>query len=155
MLNMQGLDLFLVAAKKATYAAADKDREIKEADGSTSLFFTNGGWKYHDNYFGGEPFGGREVVFFENKPIWMMMYYGRVVDRGDSVEPVYGVLRQALSKVSLDKPFRGPEMYVADGLEYHNKVTGTSENFFGEEVITRQGKEIYRASYVGGLVDQL
>lgn len=34
----------------------------------------------NDNFFGGEPYGGREVVFYEEKPVWMMVYYGWVAE---------------------------------------------------------------------------
>ena len=78
MFDLKQLCEFLVQAKKSTYALGDDSIKIKESDGSTSLIFEKGDWKYHDNYFGGEPYGGREVVFFKNKPVYIMVYYGQI-----------------------------------------------------------------------------
>ena len=68
---------FLVEAKKSIYAAGETAKKIIEADKSTTLIFENGDLRYHDNYFGGEPFGGREVVFLQNEP-YIMTYYDLV-----------------------------------------------------------------------------
>ncbi len=35
-------------------------------------------WAFHDNYFGGEPYGGRSVAFHQGKPVWIAVYYGWV-----------------------------------------------------------------------------
>ena len=76
MINLNELRAFLVKAKKATYASGDDSAKIIEKDKSTTLIFEDGDWKYHDNYFGGEPYGGREVVLFQGNPVYIMTYYG-------------------------------------------------------------------------------
>jgi hypothetical protein len=58
MFNKENLCKFLVKAKKTTYASGDDNKNIKEKDGSTTLIFEDGDFKYQDNYFGGEPYGG-------------------------------------------------------------------------------------------------
>ena len=111
--------------------------------------------KYHDNYFGGEPFGGREVVFLQNEPIYIMTYYGLVDESVSNFEAVYKILQKALSLIPEDYPFRGPSEYSEDGLTYKNSYTGEIDNFFGEEIISSaEGKEIYKAKYIGGFVNQ-
>ena len=145
---------FLVKAKKSTYAAGDKADKIIEDDKSTSLFFEEGNWKYHDNYIGGEPYGGRELVFFQGKPVYIMVYYGWVAQSVADPASVYKILQKALSLIPEDKPFRGPEECKNEDLLYVNTVKGVVSNFFGEEVISRGNKELYRAKYMGGLVDQ-
>ncbi len=65
MFNKTDLCKFLAEAKKSTYAAGDAAKKVVNDDKSTTLVYENGDWKYHDNYFGGEPFGGREVVFYK------------------------------------------------------------------------------------------
>ena len=155
MIDKQQLCKFLVKAKKSTYAAGDVAQKIVEVDKSTTLVFENGDWKYHDNYFGGEPYGGREVVFFQGKPVYIMVYYGWVSEGVVNVQEVYKTLQGALTLIPEDKPFRGPEKYSQDGAEYINVFKGEIDNFFGEEIIkSAEGKEIYRAKYIGGLVDQ-
>lgn len=153
MIDKRELYKFLVEAKKSTYAAGNSAPKIVNDDKSTTLVFENGDWKYHDNYFGGEPYGGREVVFFENQPVYMMVYYGRVDNSVTDINKVYGVLMDALKLIPEDKPYRGPEKYNNGNLSYENSFTGEVDNFFGEEIITENGKEIYKAKYIGGFVD--
>jgi len=154
MVNKKQLCEFLVKAKKATYAAGKKAKKIVEDDKSTTLIFKEGNWKYQDNYFGGEPFGGREVVFFKNEPVYFMGYYGLVDDFVAGFEMVYKILRKALLLIPKNKPFRGPGKYAEGDLIYINKYTGKIDNFFGEEIITMNGKKIYKAKYMGGFINQ-
>ena len=154
MVKQDELCKFLVKAKKATYAAGDAAKNIIETDKSTSLIFEEGDWKYHDNYFGGEPYGGREVVFFKGAPVYMMVYYGRVDEAFSDVKALYKILQGALSLIPEDKPFRGPKEFSQDGLKYINIFEGEIDSFSGEETITSEdGNEIYKAKYAGGLVD--
>lgn len=147
MFDLKGLCRFLVKAKIATYASGDEAKKIIEADKSTSLVFVEGDWKYHDNYFGGEPYGGREVAFFKNKPVYIMTYYGSInkgiVDFGE----IYKILQQALLLMPDTKPYRGPEKYVQGNYVYLNNFTGEVDSFFGEEKIELAGKEIYSGGY--------
>ena len=53
-----------------------------------------------------------------------------------------------------EKPYRGPKEYRKGELLYVNNFTGEIDNFSGEEIIKENGKEIYHAKYIGGLVDQ-
>lgn len=154
MINLNELCKFLVEAKKSTYAAGEGAKKIVEKDGSITLIFEDGDFKYHDNYFGGEPFGGREVVFMQNKPIYIMTYYGSVKDSVLSSE-IIRVLLKSLSLIPEDHPFRGPKEYVENDLAYKNSYTGEIDNFFGEETISSSdGKEIYKARYAGGFICQ-
>ncbi|OIO49633.1 MAG: hypothetical protein AUJ34_00805 [Parcubacteria group bacterium CG1_02_41_12] len=155
MIDKQRLCKFLVKAKKATYAAGETSKKIVEDDKSTTLIFEDGDLKYHDNYFGGEPFGGREVVFLQNEPIYIMTYYGLVDESVSDFEAVYKILQKALSLIPEDHPYRGPKEYIEDGLIYKNSYTGEIDNFFGEETISSAGgNEIYKAKYNGGFVNQ-
>lgn len=154
MINLKELCSFLVKAKKATYAAGDAAKNTIESDKSTTLVFEDGDWKYHDNYFGGEPYGGREVVFFQGLPVYIMVYYGKVDEAVSDVKALYKILQGALSLIPEDKPFRGPKEFSQDGLKYANVFEGEIDNFSGEETITSEdGNEIYKAKYAGGLVD--
>jgi hypothetical protein len=155
MIDKQKLCKFLVMAKKSTYASGEKANKIVENDGSTTLIFEDGNFKYHDNYFGGEPFGGREIVSLNNEPIYIMTYYGSVDESIADFEAIYNVLQKALSLIPEDHPFRGPKEYLDNNLIYKNSYTGEVDNFFGEETInTVDGKEIYRTRYAGGLICQ-
>ena len=83
----------------------------------------------------------------------MMVYYGRV-DEGIEADPVYAVLRNALKRMPEDYPFRGPKTYKEGKFRYTNSWDGDVERFSGEEKISKGEKEIYKANYTGGLVDQ-
>src|SRR2546428_5118267 len=66
---------FLLDASRRGYAAGGSVVKVQEADHSTTIVLEHGKWRFHDNYFGGEPYGGREVVFLEGRPAWMALYY--------------------------------------------------------------------------------
>lgn len=152
-MNIELLQQFLIDSNNAGYAGGEEKKWIKEADGSTTIPFAKGGWKSDDNFFGGEPYGGRMVVSYEDKPCWMMVYYGWV-ELGVEAGGVYGVLRSALKQMPKDHPFRGP-MELIDGEYRHtNSWDGGIERFSGEEVIMQGGRVVYKANYMGGLVDQ-
>ena len=153
MIDGTRLCKFLAKAKKSTYAAGDAAKKIAENDNSTTLIFEDGDLKYHDNYFGGEPFGGREVVFLQNVPIYIMVYYGLVDESTSDFKAVYKFLQKALLMIPENRPFRGPDKYTENDLTYTNSYTGEIGNFFGEEIISHAGKEIYKARYSGGFVD--
>ncbi|MFA5070091.1 MAG: DUF5680 domain-containing protein [Patescibacteria group bacterium] len=154
MIDLKQLCKFLVKAKKSTYAAGYLAKKSIEDNKSTTLVFEDGDWKYHDNYFGGEPYGGREVVFYKNFPVYIMVYYGRVEESVSDFETVYKVLRKALVLIPENKPFRGPKQYKQDDLLYTNNFQGDVVNFSGEETISKNGKILYSAKYMGGLVDK-
>ena len=99
MIKTKQLNQFLVKAKKSTYAAGEKARKTIEKDKSTTLIFKDNDWSYYDNYFGGEPFGGREVVFFKNKPVYIMVYYGQIVKEVKDFKKIYSILQNALLKI--------------------------------------------------------
>ena len=150
---MDELRQFIHNASKKTYASGDENLRKKNDDGSTTIVYEEGDYRYHDNYFGGEPYGGREVVFHKGKPLWMMVYYGWVVEGIDSDE-VYGILTKALSNSALDMPYRGPKEYIDGDLKYVNNMEGDVENFKGEEKILKGDTLLYTARYIGGLVDR-
>ena len=154
MIDKQQLCAFLVRAKKSTYAAGDKANKKIEQDFSTSLLYTEWDWIYHDNYFGGEPYGGREVVLFKNKPIYIMAYYWFLQEHISDIKSIYAFLQHALSLIPEQYPYRGPKTYDEDNLSYLNTFVWEINNFSGEEIITQDGKEIYKAKYIGGFVDQ-
>jgi hypothetical protein len=69
---------FIREAHLGGYAAGQAASPRKEADGSTTIEYRSGEFSFHDNFFGGEPYGGREVVSWKGHPVWMLVYYGRV-----------------------------------------------------------------------------
>ncbi len=152
-MDLQELKKFILEAGHNTYASEDPNIKVKENDGSTTITYEKGHWFYHDNYFGGEPYGGREVVFFEGKPVWMMVYYGWVV-AGVDPSNVYKLLAKALRGSTLEMPYRGPKEMKEETLIYTNSLSGDVDRFSGEESIIENDKVLYQAKYMGGLVDK-
>lgn len=140
---------------KANMPHADGSADMKkESDGSRTIVFTDGDWVMHDNFFGGEPYGGRQVVFYKDQPAWMCVYYGWVDKDRSSADDIYDFLREALQYPPEDMPLRGPESYKKGTLEYKHEVPTNIDSFESEEVILEEGKQVYWAKLVGGLVDQ-
>jgi len=148
------LSRFLLYCGREGYASVGDNGTTKESDGSTTILIKQGEFTFHDNYFGGEPYGGREVVFYQNKTVWMMVYYGLVLDLKADMKPVYGFLRKALAAVPDEAPFRGPNKLISGDLTYTNRWQGEVTRFSGEEFIAKGGQVIYQANYLGGFVDQ-
>lgn len=64
---------------------------------------------------------------------------------GVKTDPVYGILKNVLMQMPESYPFRGPKRYTE----------GKLDRFSGEEKIIQEKKGvIYKANYMGGLVDQ-
>jgi hypothetical protein len=82
-----------------------------------------------------------------------MVYYGSI-DKKIVPESVYPTLQKALRSMPEEYPFRGPKEMRDGEYIYRNSWIGTLEEFKGEEIISKNNIEIYRASYGGGLVDQ-
>lgn len=155
MIDINQLKAFRKEANSvAGYESENPKNEIKEKDGSTTLWYESGDWKFHDNYFGGEPYGGRTVISHKNKPVWIMVFYGRLDDKVSYIEEVYLFLRKALRASTDDSGFRGPKEFTEGKFRYVNNWQGTLENYSGTEEIYLEGNLVYTAMYMGGLVDQ-
>lgn len=152
-MDLEQLQKFIIAANKAGYAKDGESRAEKESDHSKSLFFEQGDFKSHDNWFGGEPYGGRSVVFFQGMPTWMIVYYGTVDPAFEDMDGVYDFLRKALMQMPEDMPLRGPKKLEEGKWRYENNWQGDLGLYSGEETIYCEDKPVYDASYSGGLVD--
>jgi len=147
---MIGLADFIAEANLNGYASGAEG--IKEDDGSTTFIYEKDKFRSHDNFFGGEPYGGRQVIFYEDEPCWIMVYYGAVIP-GHDLEEVYGYLKKVLSLAP--KSLRGPQSHTEGEFSYKNIATGNDEEFDIHETITKHGKLIYEARFMGGLVDKI
>lgn len=136
---------FLVRAKKETYAAKKGAVEASRMD-AHDYAYEEGAYRYLDSFVGSSMFSGEEIVYEQERAIWSMNYYGRVVNdafQGD-------ILKEALLQVSVEAPYRGPACVCMGEYVYHNAYTGSLEYFHGTEEIFYQGILIYEALYHGG-----
>lgn len=152
MFDKRAFNDFLVKAKKNGYAS-DGAMVTKDGRGATTVFFKEGDWEYEDEYYGGEPFGGSEKVFYKGGVIWMMVYYGQVHNGIDTAE-IYSFLRKALLMPPDMYPFRGPTRLEEGDLKYDNTPQGYVDDFSGSEFIFKGQERVYSARYIGGYVDQ-
>lgn len=151
-MNIKQLSKFLVKAKIDTYASSEEGGEKVLPDGSKEFEFRKGKFKYRDRYFGFNSFIGEEIVWQDEKVVWGMNYYGKIISEIAPAKSVYQFLQEALKKIIEDKPFRGPDNFRGGDFEYINKIKGTVERFEGEEIISYKRKAVYRLVYHGGLV---
>lgn len=153
MINIDELKKFIEEANAAGYENDNPENQIKEKDGSTTLWYESGDWSFHDNFFGGEPYGGRIIVSYKKKPAWMMVYYGWLDDNISDVNGAYSFLRKALRAGKVED-FRGPKEFNEGKFKYINNREGEYKNYLGKEEIYLNGDSVYTATYLGGLVDQ-
>lgn len=142
---------FLVQAKRATYAAQGDSASVTPLlPGSRQLEYRLGDVLYRDIYYGMAYFVGQETVYENGQPIWAMSYAGGMTDANVDVSSTYQFLQFALRQVEAASPFRGPGLIRGDGLQYTSQTTGTLENFWGVERISRNRGIVYELRYHGG-----
>ncbi len=150
------LEQFLVNAKTACYAggavASATIAPVRTvlADGCIEFTWHDGPFSYRDRYFGENPFAGEEVVWQDGQAVWVMNYYGQVLDERIPPGPVYAFLQRAMGLVQTDRPYRGPSYLQEMDFEYFDESQGGPNQFSGMESICFQGREIYRLLYHGG-----
>jgi hypothetical protein len=153
--NIKKLANFLVKAKKQTYA--DDGKEVTpQRPGFKELEYSDGDYVYRDSYTGFFSAPGQEIVRFKGIAIWSMAYSGGMKKKfhkdAEFAEKVFTFLKKALSRVTEDIPFRGPENFKQGDFEYVNYFEGDITNFRGYEKILFKGKEVFNQDYIGGLV---
>lgn len=138
---------FLCRAKKVTYAG--KGAEVESSRPKSHDFeHLEGDLKYIDTYLGGEIFLGEEGIWKDNTPIWAMNYKGRVLEEGFSGD----FLKETLSLVNKEMPYRGPLVYEKGDYKYHCIVQGDFKWFKGYEEIFYHNKKVYECMFHGGAI---
>ena len=147
---MSSLRTFLVTAKRNTYAAQN-GKVPSSRKSSKDLAFVENDYYYLDSYFGEKKFSGEEIVYYKDQPVWSMNYYGKMI-KEDILEGFIETLREALQKVSEEKPFRGPEEYIRGKYKYRCSNKGNIDFFNGMESIFYENEEVYRLYFHGGSI---
>lgn len=138
---------FLCRAKKVTYAG--KGAEVESSRPRSHDFeHSEGELKYIDTYLGGEIFLGEEGIWKDNAPIWAMNYKGRVLEEGFSGD----FLKETLSLVNKEMPYRGPLVYENGDYKYHCIVQGDFKWFKGYEEIFYNNRKVYECMFHGGAI---
>ena len=138
---------FLCKAKKATYAGKGP-KSPSSRPNSHDLQYEEDNLLYIDTFLGGESFSGEEGLWVDLTPVWSMNYMGRVL----SEEFSGSFLKEVLSLVPEDNPYRGPIVYENDDYKYHCIVNGSFEWFNGYEEIFYKDKKVFECMFHGGLI---
>ncbi|MCP4110921.1 MAG: hypothetical protein GY749_36270 [Desulfobacteraceae bacterium] len=140
---------FLITAKRNTWAGDGE--QIRHSDYSKNCSYSDGVFEYKDQYFGNLVDGGREVVFFNKRPIWIMGYHGGVFEEYyKHSEEIFTFLCRSLLASQTGLPVRGPRCFVEGDFEYQNSYQGDLKYFTGSEIIVWRKIKVYRKAYVGG-----
>lgn len=138
---------FLIEAKKNTYASNGKVRDISTRPSSKDLEYSKDNYKYIDTYLGGENFIGEEAVFYLDKPIWGMNYYGKEY-KNFSID----FLKKAMMTVTKEYPYRGQPIFKDENYTYVCEVNGNFEHFVGNEKIYFGKEKVFECFFNGGLI---
>lgn len=145
---------FLSFSAKSGYSN-EQNKTVTEKDKSHTICVEKDDFKLHDNYFGGGPYGGREVILKNDKPVWMMVYYGSVYKETSlEIEDIYKFLRKNLLNPDKNMPIRGPLQNTEGKWRYNLDIKGDLANFVCFEEIFYGSEEVYKATFAGGLVEQ-
>ena len=138
---------FLCKAKKSTYAGKGPEGKPSRPN-SHDLEYVEGNLKYIDTYLGGEKFSGEEALWKDDIPFWSMNYIGRVLDERFSEN----FLKEVLSLVSKESPYRGPVIYQNGQYKYHCIINGEFNWFQGHEEIYFEDIKVYECYFHGGSI---
>lgn len=146
-MNKKDLEQFLYTARAKTYAAVGG--EVKPAlSGTLQLEFSDGNWLYRDVYYTGRNnFTGLEAIYYQDKPVFSMCYYG---NWGEMTEQeIDSILRGALIANPETRGYK-PVNWDKDGFFYEcSPDTDSFNEVSGSEMITRDGERIYYLYYAG------
>ncbi len=151
------LNQFFGKASLATYAGVGKYVQPWNK-GFNELEYVDGAWSYRDSFVGFFKSFGREVVWYEEKPIWTQQYSGGMQDEyvqnEEFTKSTFHFLKKALSageKIQNFQP-RGPREYTEQGWLYRTGFIGNLCKFIGNEEILFNNKLVFTHHYFGGLV---
>jgi len=140
------LSKFIVEANKATWAGDGKEVPAQRP-GYKELQHPlpdepQGDWILRDSYVGWFRAPGMTTVYYKGKPAWTMSYGGHGQTEGfeEASGETFKFLKDALSRVTTDLPFRGPSEYVVGNKRYEFELLeGDIEDGSWKERIIEDG----------------
>ncbi len=151
MNKLEQLEPFLIKARANTYAS-DEGRVKAALNNSTQLEYKESDWLYRDVYYTGKnTFYGMETVFYLNKPIFGVSYYGNWGDMTE--EEIDNILRGALINNKETRLYKKVE-WEKDGFIYTCDPASTDgiNEIGGTEQITKDDKHVYVFYYAGSVL---
>jgi hypothetical protein len=151
-IDVATLEAFIVRSKAATYVG-DGKRLLPYRLGSHDIQFSDGDLVYHDSYLGESDFTGQELVYFRQRVIWAMSYFGRIV-RPDQISAAEAgrIIKESLWNLYEQGRFLGGFSYVSGPYTYVDTSEGDVTFFHGREWISVGGEVTYELLYHGGIL---
>jgi hypothetical protein len=151
-LQFKELHTFIVRAKQATYVGSGQ-KLLPYRLGSHDLQFVEGDWAYHDGYLGENDFIGQEAVYYRQKVVWAMNYFGRILNPQKITSAEAGaVIKVSLTKMYAEGRFLGGFEHTEGEFTYVDTSQGDLVFFTGREWISRNAEVVYELVYHGGLI---
>jgi hypothetical protein len=151
-LSLSDLHAFIIRAKRATYVGSGQKLLPYRLD-SHDLQFFNGDWAYHDSYLGQGDFIGEEAVYFHDKAVWAMNYFGRILNPSKITSAQAGqIIKVSLTRMYAEGRFLGGFEHTQGEFTYVDTSEGDFQYFIGREWIICGGEVVYDLVYHGGLI---
>lgn len=149
------LKKFLFNANANGYAN-NEQRIMPQRPNFKELDYIEGDWYFRDSYTGWYQAPGQEVVYYKDKPVWVMAYSGGIKPEYQQneklTEETFIFLKEALLKMDPEKPYRGPINYKRDEWCYISKVKGDVKDLLGNEKIYFRNDLVFEQNFIGGMV---
>ncbi len=142
---------FLSEARKNTWAGNLGKNESGRTGSEGIFIFEKDGLRYEDEYFGRARFQGEEIVYFQDKPIWGMVYCGGIpfgVDVNKTEE--FDFLKKALLERSDTARISGKTEFQDPKRTYLCEIKGDLDNFSGKEIIKHKNVITHEVIFLGG-----
>lgn len=150
LVDKKKLEAFLIKARTKTYAGGG-GKVIPAFIGSYQLEHKEEDWLYRDVYnLGNAIFAGLETVYFKDKPVWTMSYYGdfKALTEEEADKVLRGALIENKDRVRLWHEVN----WEKDKFTYSCAGYGNIDELGGEEEITKSGEKVYYFYYAGGFI---
>ena len=117
LFDLDDLVAFIIRARNHGYVGYAKEIKNPQRPGFKEFeHYKEGAFEYVDSYAGHFYAPGQEVVRFNGMPVWNMAYNGGMLPRFHGISELARetseFLKQALLKVDINRPFRGPSSYI-------------------------------------------
>jgi hypothetical protein len=149
-MNKAELEKFLLKSRTQTYAAA-KGKSNSLLPGTVQYDYNDGDFSYRDVYYiGNGIFPGLETVFFQDKPVWSMSYFGDFSKMTE--EQADQMLRPALMDLWETTRIYHKVEKDYDNFSYKCAGEGTIDELSGTEEIYTRNEKLYFFTYMGGFI---
>lgn len=150
-IDLEKLFEFVTEARQNTFAGGGLPIDNPRLSKSTQLEFQKGDFFYRDVHFSGNlNFSGQEVVYQNQKPIWVMNYKGTQIGKLE-----IRFLKEALYSLYNKARLGGKCEYAKREFRYQDSGQGGIDSFYGQEVLFMDNKNIYKLDYMGGLLSDI